>query len=175
MKILAGDIGGTKTRLTLYQSKGNELLPARGEVFPSPSYSSLEEIIDQFLPIDSKDLGCAGFGVAGPVVDGVCKTTNLSWVVELKKLQKQLGIPEVFLMNDLQAAAFGIPFLAEEDLLVLNPGKKQLTGNIGVIAAGTGLGEAFLGWDEKGYRPFPSEGGHTEFGPRNETEMELLA
>ncbi|HEY5648928.1 MAG TPA: glucokinase, partial [Nitrospiria bacterium] len=107
MKILAGDIGGTKTRLSLYQSRGRELLPARGEVFPSGSFSSLEEIIDKFLPTDSKNLGCAAFGVAGPVVDGRCQTTNLSWVVEVEKLRERLGIPEVFLMNDLEATAFG--------------------------------------------------------------------
>lgn len=174
MRILAGDIGGTKTRLALYQSKGDKLLPARGEIFPSNSFSSLEEIIDKFLPLDSKDLGCAGFGVAGPIVDGRCFTTNLSWVVELEELQKRLGIREVFLINDLEAAAFGIPFLPEEDFFVLNPGKKQTRGNIGVIAAGTGLGEAFLGWTGGTCRAFPSEGGHTEFGPRNETEMDLL-
>lgn len=162
--ILAGDIGGTHTRLLLFE-QGEE------RKFLSKDYRSLEEIVREFL--GSKKVEKACFGVAGPVRDGVCKTTNLPWVIDAAKMSQTLHIPVVHLLNDLEANAYGLKVLKEDELYLLHPGKKQ-KGNQALIAAGTGLGEAGLYWDGKEHHPFACEGGHTDFGPRNALEVELF-
>jgi len=168
--ILAGDIGGTRTRLALFTPEG---VCAQEKWFPSQHYASLEEVIRAFLALYPTKIEKACFGVAGPVVEGRCATTNLPWIIEEKELKKLLNTPHCFLLNDLLANAYGIGCLKETDFAVLQKGE-LLSGNRALIAAGTGLGEAGLYWDGKKHYPFPCEGGHVDFAPRSSQEMELL-
>ena len=174
--IIAGDIGGTKTVLALYALEAGKLKLIRQAVFPSKGPKSLEEILEKFL-MDEKNLtieaGC--FGVAGAVIDGKCKTTNLPWELDEHKLADFLKAKKVKLLNDLEAAAFGMLFLNPTEKVHLNPECKNGTsGNIAVIAAGTGLGEAILFWDGEKYHPSASEGGHCDFAPTNNLEIDLF-
>ncbi len=200
--ILAGDIGGTKTNLALYDWPTERVDPVRVETFHSADYKSLEEILEEFLtppkpptlldeidaapsepdetageslPEEPIKLTAACFGVAGPVIENHAQTTNLPWVVDGAAIAKRFAIPRVQLLNDLEATAYGILLLRPDEVEVLNPGtppKKRQA--LALIAAGTGLGEAILFWDGKSYRPMPSEGGHTDFAPNNDYEIELL-
>jgi len=172
--ILAGDIGGTKTYLGLFRKTNRGWVRVRGKIFPSRDYAGLEAVIRKFLPTEKTAIVCASFGVAGPVREGRCETTNLPWTVEADSIAKTFKIPNVYLLNDLEAAAYGSLFLTEKDFHTLNAGRPQRHGNRAVIAAGTGLGEAVLFWDGGGYRASASEGGHTDFGPRNPIQIELL-
>jgi glucokinase len=172
--ILAGDIGGTKTHLALFRKTTAGLVLVRGKIFPSREYAGLEAMIRKFLPTKKPPIDCASFGVAGPVRAGRCETTNLSWTIEADSIAKTFKIPTVYLLNDLEAAAYGSLFLTEKDFHTLNAGRPQPHGNRAVIAAGTGLGEAVLYWDGSGYRASASEGGHTDFGPRHPIQIELL-
>ncbi|MBI5747321.1 MAG: glucokinase [Nitrospirae bacterium] len=172
--ILAGDIGGTKTHLILFRVEGGQLIQIRQEIFPSQAYAGLEEVIQGFLLKSEGAIDSACFGVAGPVMDGKCKTTNLPWIVDSEKIGKVFGIQKVVLLNDLEATAYGALGLAEKEYLILNLGQTVLQGNRAVIAAGTGLGEAILFWDGLGFRTSASEGGHTDFAPRNSIEIRLL-
>jgi len=172
--ILAGDIGGTKTHLALFRKANRGLARVRGKIFPSREYAGLEAVIRIFLPKNVTAINGACFGVAGPVREGRSETTNLPWTVEADSIAKTFGIPTVYLLNDLEAAAYGSLILTEKDFHALNAGRPQPRGNRAVIAAGTGLGEAVLFWDGGGYRASASEGGHTDFGPRNPIEIELL-
>ncbi len=172
--ILAGDIGGTKTLIALYehgQVEGLRLI--REASFASQSYSSLEEILEEFLHGENVDAAC--FGVAGAVIDGKCNTTNLPWKLDEVDLTKVVSTKRVKLLNDLEASAYGMLFLKTEEVATLNPGHlPRRHGNIAVIAAGTGLGEAFLYWDGRDHHPLASEGGHTDFAPRTDQEIELF-
>jgi glucokinase len=173
--ILAGDIGGTKTNLALFEEgAGGALSKTETRSFPSNDYSGLEAVIIEFLNNRTLPIDAAAFGVAGPVIDGVCRATQLPWVVSRTTLQDLLRIDDVWVINDLEATAYGVPTLAPEQLVTLNPGRRAQGGNIAVIAAGTGLGEAALIWDGTNYHAMASEGGHVDFAPRNELEMELL-
>lgn len=168
--ILAGDIGGTNTRLAIFD-RFKMLVEKK---FPSKKYNSLEEIVQEFLQTQSQEISKACFGVAGPVRDGRCQATNLPWVIDAKHMSVTLGIPSVSLLNDLEAKAFGIRMLKKEELFVIHPGDMHQKGNQALIAAGTGLGEAGLFWDGNEHHPFPCEGGHVDFAPRNALEIELL-
>lgn len=174
--ILAGDIGGTKTVLALYEPMAEGLRLVRDGTYPSQAHASLEEIIRLFLAGDapvSLRAGC--FGVAGPVLDGKSQTTNLPWHLEETRLAQACAAPQVKLLNDLEAAAYGMLHLQSEELVALNPkAPNRCCGNVVVIAAGTGLGEALLYWDGRRYHPLASEGGHADLAPRNEREIELL-
>ncbi len=200
--ILAGDIGGTKTNLALYDWTTERTEPIRLESFYNAEYKSLEEILEGFLtppkpptPLDELEtadadsdelpktvppaepvkIAAACFGVAGPVIDNHSRTTNLPWVVDGPSIARQFDIPRVQLLNDLEVTAYGILLLRPDELEVLNPGTPQKKRQaLALIAAGTGLGEAILFWDGKSYRPMPSEGGHTDFAPNNDYEIELL-
>lgn len=171
MKILAGDIGGTNTRLAIYEN-GERM---KEKIYPSQEYHSLEMIVDEFLKEHKETVDRASFGVAGPVRKGMCQATNLPWVIDEAKIERDLKIHSVHLLNDLEAKAYGALTLKEDELLVLNPGDPSSTGNRALIAAGTGLGEAGLYWDGEKYHPFASEGGHVDFAPRNHLEVELLS
>lgn len=172
--ILAGDIGGTKTIIGLFKEAGNRLQAIREETFPSRNYSTIEEILNRFMgPGSRPPLHAACFGVAGPVVEGRSKVTNLPWELDERRLAEALRVPRVKLLNDLESTAYGMLQLEPTDLCVLQPGLTR-KGNIAVIAAGTGLGEAILYWDGKCYHPIATEGGHTDFGPRSDLEVELL-
>ncbi len=174
--ILAGDIGGTKTVIALYShSASGKLQQIHLHTFPSQDYLSLEAILDEYLQQAPKHaLQSACFGVAGAVVAGQCRTTNLPWSLSEQALAKTLGIASVKLLNDLEAAAYGMLFLDAHECEILNQGTAEACGNIAVIAAGTGLGEAMLYWDGVQHQPIASEGGHCDFSPRNDREIELL-
>ncbi|MGE0684457.1 MAG: glucokinase [Candidatus Binatia bacterium] len=172
--ILAGDIGGTNTRLAFFREEGNRLLSVHEETFPSRTHSGLAAIVQQFLLMHKFSPAIACFGVAGPVKNGRGETTNLPWIVDAKLLSDELHIPTVLIINDLEAAAYGVTILAPTEWAVLNTGAPDAVGNAAVIAAGTGLGEAGLYWNGQSYRPFATEGGHTDFAPRSPLEIELL-
>jgi glucokinase len=173
--IIAGDIGGTKTVLALYERTTEGLHQSAERAFASAEYGSLEAILEEFLR-DHRGvrLDTACFGIPGALIEGRVHTTNLTWDVSEPALEAALKC-RVRLLNDLQATAFGVRYLAPEELEVLNQGARpRHKGNIAVIAAGTGLGEAFLCWDGSQHHPMASEGGHADFAPRNEREIELL-
>lgn len=174
MLVLAGDIGGTSTRLAFFDTAGGTLAPVAEGRFPSRESGSLEEIVGQFVGEHGLAAERACFGIAGPVREGRVRTPNLPWSVAADELARVLGLAEVRLINDLAANAYGIDLLGPEDFAVLNQGVVDPTGTIAVISAGTGLGEAFAYWDGTGHHPLPSEGGHADFAPRNELEAELL-
>ncbi|HEV2661551.1 MAG TPA: glucokinase, partial [Ktedonobacteraceae bacterium] len=165
--LLAGDIGGTKTNLALFASQDELRTPVREATFPSAQYPSLEALVSDFLYQTGEQVQLACFGVAGPVIAGKAKITNLPWVMEEEEMQKTLHIPSIRLLNDLVATASGVPLLGANDLHTLNEGVPTKNGTLGVIAPGTGLGEAFLTWDRGRYQTHPSEGGHTDFAPIN--------
>lgn len=172
--ILAGDIGGTKTVIGLFEERHGRLQAVREETFSSQSYRSLEAILDRFLgPGPRPPLRAACFGVAGPVVEGRGKTTNLPWELDERTLAGALRVPQAKLLNDLEATAYGMLHLESQDLCVLQPGVPR-KGNIAVIAAGTGLGEAILYWDGARHHSMATEGGHADFAPRSNLEVELL-
>jgi glucokinase len=171
--ILAGDIGGTKTNLGLFDASGGTLRSERQQSFPSQSHSGLEEIIKKFMTDDAHAVTAACFGVAGPVVGGQSITPNLPWVVDSQNLARMLGLESVTLLNDLESTAYGLAELKPEEMATLNPGVSA-SGNAALIAAGTGLGVASLFWDGDSFLPSASEGGHMDFAPRNELEIELL-
>lgn len=172
--ILAGDIGGTKTNLASFEASGGRLVPVAQRSVPSADYPGLEAIIQEFLKNQTVELTAACFGIAGPVVDGRAHPTNLPWLVDVQVLQRTLGLKTVGLINDLEATAYGVQTLPEKAFAVLNAGDAQPQGTMAIIAAGTGLGEAALIWNGQRYQAAASEGGHTDFAPRNELEMELL-
>jgi len=173
--ILAGDIGGTKTVLALYET-GAELKLVRDGTFPSKENASLEEIIGKFFAgHDRPALNAGCFGVAGAVIEGKAHTTNLPWSLDEVELARAIGAPRVKLLNDLEAAAYGMLFLKADELAQLNPqAKPRKKGNAAVIAAGTGLGEAMLYWDGVHHQPLASEGGHADFAAQTDEEIELL-
>ena len=172
--ILAGDIGGTNTRLAIIDIVKRHFNFLAEETFSSREEPSLESALRKFLSKPSHPINWACLGVAGPVRDGRCEATNLPWVIDSKKIAQQLNLPRVSLINDLEANAYGIAALEAKDFEVLNQGIHDAQGNRAVISAGTGLGEAGLFWDDREYRPFASEGGHADFAPRNHVEIDLL-
>jgi glucokinase len=175
--LLAGDIGGTKTVLALFEIVSGQLIldPVAEEIFPSDVYESLESIIDQFMDGKAVMLEAASFGVAGPVVEGCAQITNLPWMIDTAVLQQKLGMQSVALLNDLESIANAVPYLdLETDLVSLSPGTPKPGGAKAVIAPGTGLGEAFLTWAGSAYDAHPSEGGHASFSPNTPRQAELL-
>ncbi len=172
--ILAGDIGGTKTNLGWFEMRAGRLTAQGERRFPSQQYASLEAILEEFIQGHERDTTGACFGIAGPVAEGRSQTTNLPWVVDATVLQRTLKLGHVGLINDLEATAYGTQTLPEEAFEVLNAGRSKPHGTMAVIAAGTGLGEAALIWDGRQYRAMASEGGHADYAPRNELEIELF-
>lgn len=172
--ILAGDIGGTNTRLAVAEAKNEGLHLIAEKTFPSREQTSLEAALVKFLSLHPYDITGASFGIAGPVWNGRCEATNLPWVVNSTTVAKQLRLERVGLMNDLVANAHGIAALQSGDFVILNRGARNAKGNRAIISAGTGTGEAGMYWDGTVHRPFASEGGHADFAPRNHLEMELL-
>ncbi len=173
IRVLSGDIGGTKTRLAIIVVDGNKLRTEREQSYQSRDYPDFGELLGDFLR-HSEVTDRAAFGIAGPVLSGVAQTTNLPWSIDASDLKIEFGLRSCVLLNDLEATAWGLPALGEEDLLTLHPGVPDAVGNQAVIAAGTGLGEAGLYRDGLQYRPFATEGGHASFSPSDEMEMALL-
>lgn len=171
--ILAGDIGGTKTNVALFEiEEAGKPLAQRS--FPSNKYDSLESIIAEFVAEHQPQVTRACFGIAGPVKDGQVKTPNLKWTVDGRTLAQTLKLEHVSLINDLEATAYGIEGLGEAQLHTLNEGKEERGAHRALIAAGTGLGMAGLFYDGRHYRPIASEGGHIDYAPRTAIEHELL-
>ncbi|MBX7219719.1 MAG: glucokinase [Blastocatellia bacterium] len=168
--ILAGDIGGTKTLLALFDSKLTEL---EKRSFPSRDYNGLEAIISEFLGDKKCGISSSCFGVAGPVTNGRSSITNLTWTMTEEGLAEFLDCEKVALINDLEANGYGIPALPETSFHTLQEGEK-VKGNAALISAGTGLGECALVWSRNHHVPVASEGGHASFSPSNEEEIELL-
>lgn len=173
--LLAGDVGASKIILSVFSDDGTYRSPLAEATFHSRRYPSLESVVDEFLLQTGISVGQACFGVAGPVSSGKAVITNLPWTLDERHLQESLGIQSVKLLNDLEAIAWAVPLLASEDLVTLNPGKPVAGGAKGVIAPGTGLGEAYLTWNGMQYLAHPSEGGHTDFGPDSPEQIDLLA
>lgn len=173
IRVLSGDIGGTKTRLAIMSVLGTSLRTEREHTFASLNYAEFGDLLGDFLQATDRSVPAA-FGIAGPVQGRVVHTTNLPWRIDADTLQRQFGFARCTLLNDLEASAYGLPALSAKDLLVLHPGAPDACGNAAVIAAGTGLGEAGLFWDGLLHRPFATEGGHASFSPGNDLEVELL-
>jgi len=170
--ILAGDVGGTKVHLALYDFSNGKLTYTREERFAAREYSGLEAIVKEFVSADKVTAAC--FGVPGPVRDGRLRLTNLPWTLDSRELTLSLGIPHVFLINDLEANGYGIAELTSDQIYTLSEGDTSQMGNRALIAAGTGLGEGLLVWNGHVHIPYPSEGGHADYSPRNEDEIDLL-
>ena len=174
--LLAGDIGGTKTILRLVETSDSlELRTIYQESYHSGDFPDLVPMVQQFLvkantPTPQK----ACLAIAGPVVDNTAKLTNLAWFLDTERLAAELGIPSISLINDFAAVGYGIFGLTKQDLLTLQAGKHKPEAPIGVIGAGTGLGQGFLIKQGNHHQVFPSEGGHADFAPRNELEFQLL-
>ncbi|MGZ5575443.1 MAG: glucokinase [Methylobacter sp.] len=173
--ILAGDIGGTKTVLSIFTRDANgSLICLQEQIYSSQLFPEFDDILTAFLPADV-DIKSACFGVAGPVVNQRCHTTNLPWLLDAEVLKIKLGTSKVKLLNDLEAMALGMLYLPEQDLVELNPNAVIHMGNVAVIAAGTGLGEAILYWDGNKHYPMATEGGHSDLAAQNTQQDQLLA
>lgn len=172
--ILAGDLGGTKTDLAIFSSEAGLEAPLAEATFLSADFPDLEALVRTFLAQVNVKIERASFGVAGPVVGGQATITNLPWVIDEAQLRETLGLLSVHLLNDLVAVAEAVLFLEPNDLYTLNEGEPTKGGAIAVVAPGTGLGEAYLTWDGKRYRTHASEGGHADFAPGDQLEMDLL-
>ena len=177
--ILAGDVGGTKCNLALFSEKDGRLTPVFRQRFRSKDFAKFDLIAKEFARLAVNHLGdeqirAAGFGIAGPVINNCVRATNLPWTVDAAVLSEELDIPHVALLNDLGAWGHSIEYLDPADFVVLNPGTPELGGTRALIAAGTGLGQAILAWNGGRYRVVPSEGGHSDFAPHSEQQIELL-
>jgi glucokinase len=171
--ILAGDIGGTKVNLAFF-GEDLRLKPENLGSYPSRDFSSLEAIAQKFLADHKLKAHYACFGIAGPVKQGRVEVTNLPWVIVDKDMTRALGIKQTWLINDLEANAHGISGLAPTDFVTLNAGDEHAVGNAAIISTGTGLGQAGMFWDGNRHLPIASEGGHSEFAPRTDLDVELL-
>jgi glucokinase len=177
--ILAGDVGGTKCNLALFSEKDGKLTSVFKQRFASKDFSQFDLIVREFslqaaLHLAGERVRAAGFGVAGPVINNRVRATNLPWTVDAGTLAGELNLSDVVLMNDLGATGHSIEHLAPEEYCVLNPGKPEHGGTRALLAAGTGLGQSILVWDGARYRVVPSEGGHSDFAPHTEQQIELL-
>ncbi|HZD76209.1 MAG TPA: glucokinase, partial [Acidobacteriaceae bacterium] len=174
--ILAGDVGGTKVALALFDFQSGNLHHAAEKRYPAKDYPGLEAIVKEFLGEQRQEgkISAACFGVPGPVRHGVLRLTNLPWTLDSRKLSLDLGIDHLFLINDLEANGYGIPELKSDQIFTLSAGDPSVAGNRALISAGTGLGEAFLVWNGKRHIPMASEGGHCDFAPRTEDEIDLF-
>jgi glucokinase len=172
--ILAGDIGATRTRLAAFESQGNRLRCVVEKTYMSQQYQGLAAILTEFIRTEGIPVHSVCLGVAGPVRNGRSKISNLDWIIESRELSKQLKLDSVGLINDLEAYAYGIDALESKDFIALSEGAEDAEGNRAVISARTGLGMAGLFWDGFRHHPFACEGGHADFAPRNDLEIELL-
>jgi glucokinase len=171
--LIAGDIGGTKTLLAIYDAAGGARMPVAQREYHSANYASLDVMVREFLTTSQRSVRAACFDVAGPVIGGRAHLTNLPWTVEAATLRSSLLLEDVYLLNDLAATAYALPQLQGEDLSTVNAGQPEANGPIAVIAPGTGLGEAFLVWNKSGYLACSSEGGHASFAPTDARQVAL--
>ncbi len=175
IKILAGDVGGTKINMALYNATQNNVELIKEAKYQSAEHHSFTEVIQKFLKenkLETPDRICAG--VAGPVFHGKVKITNLEEEMDAAEIKSSIGAQEVSLLNDLEVTAYGLAALKKEDIITLHNGNPDTKGNMAIIAPGTGLGEAGLYWDGKNYFPFPTEGGHCDFSPRTDFDIDIF-
>lgn len=172
--ILAGDIGGTKSRLAIFANNADPRRPLAEEVLPSSHYPGIESLIRAFLKRTKQTVDRAALAIAGPVINGRAAVTNLPWIAEVEAIRRQFGFRSVRLLNDIAATARAVPLLEPREIRTLCPGEPAAQGVIAVIAPGTGLGEAFLIRDGARRMECPSEGGHADFAPGSLLEMDLL-
>jgi glucokinase len=176
MRVIAGDIGGTKTLLQLLEVEPGRRETLREARFESRRYKLFDDLLRELVGTAGDEIDVACFAVAGPVIDMRAEVTNLAWVMEAAALERAFGIAKVVLLNDFYAVAAAIPVLRDDDLVVLNQGRRDIEWPVAILGAGTGLGEAFVVEDRAdGWRVIPSEGGHSDFAPRNEIQRELHA
>ena len=173
-RYIAGDIGGTKTALALYSAENGPTRPLEQAIFPSGQYDSLEAILRSFLAGKPVNIIGASFGVAGPVIDGQVRVTNLPWFLDARSISAAIGNAPVTLLNDLLSIAYAVPFIEPQDLDTIHDGVPTRGGALGILAPGTGLGEGFLVWNGNRYQAYPSEGAHATFGPSNPLEVKLV-
>ena len=171
--ILAGDIGGTKTNLGLFDEQKGTLTKVTDKRYASAEHQGLEEIVKDFVELTGARVKAASFGIAGPVVDNHVRTGNLPWVIDGATMAKQLGLGRVRLLNDLESTAYGINVIKQSDLDIIYAGVPAPEANRVVIAAGTGLGEAILFWDGKTHQPMATESGHADFAPHTDQQAKL--
>jgi len=172
--LIAGDIGGTKTDLAIYSHESGPYTPLAQTEVHSADYPSLQAMVTEFLARLRTSVDVASFDVAGPVINGHVKTTNLPWTLDEETLARDLDLKAVHLMNDLEAVARAVPVLRSDDVATINRGEPVSNGPIAIVAPGTGLGESFLTWDGSGYIAHSSEGGHSDFAPSDERQIRLL-
>jgi glucokinase len=177
--ILAGDVGGTKCNLALFSEENGKLTAVYQQRFASKEFAQFDRIVKEFSRqaapyLAGNRIVAAGFGVAGPVINNRVRATNLPWTVDTENLIEVLNVKQVVVLNDLGATGHSIEHLPKEDFCVLNPGKIEFGGTKALLAAGTGLGQAILVWNGARYQVVPSEGGHSDFAPHTEQQIELL-
>lgn len=175
LSILAADVGGTKTNIAQFVSQNGKMVLKLEETYTTNHHNSLTEIILDFIKKNNFEKpDRISIGAAGPVVNGTCHTTNIKFKIDVTELSRDLQIDKVYLINDLEATAFGMTEVDDEFMVTMRNGNPSIGGHIAILAPGTGLGEACLFWDGKYLRPMPSEGGHSEFAPRTDVEFELV-
>lgn len=175
LSILAADVGGTKTNIAQFVSQNGKMVLQLEETYTTNHHNSLTEIILDFIKKNNFEKpDRISIGAAGPVVNGTCHTTNIKFKIDVTELSRDLQIDKVYLINDLEATAFGMTEMDDEFMVTMRNGNPSIGGHIAILAPGTGLGEACLFWDGKYLRQMPSEGGHSEFAPRTDVEFELV-
>ena len=175
LSILAADVGGTKTNIAQFVSQNGKMVLQLEETYTTNHHNSLTEIILDFIKKNNFEKpDRISIGAAGPVVNGTCHTTNIKFKIDVTEHSRDLQIDKVYLINDLEATAFGMTEVDDEFMVTMRNGNPSIGGHIAILAPGTGLGEACLFWDGKYLRPMPSEGGHSEFAPRTDVEFELV-
>lgn len=173
MNVLAGDIGGTNARLAVFAVDGTTLRPVRERIFPSGQFDSLATIVTEFRRGDGTDISAACFAVAGPVVDGEIKASNLPWVIRTTELADRIAVPRTTLINDFDAVGYGVTRLGPTDIETLQAGEPDPAGPLALLGAGTGLGQGLVLRESTGVRVVPSEGGHATFAARDDIEWGL--
>ncbi len=174
IKVLAADIGGTKTNIALFEAQGTNIRLIDKQKYASKDYNSFADIVKEFCE-DTSLINSMCIGIAGPVIEGKCHATNLEWSIDIEDLKHDLKIDKISLLNDLEINAYGLASLSDDQCLTIAEGISPFDGNAALISPGTGLGEAGLFWDGKLYHPFATEGGHSDFCPRSNTDIELLS
>jgi len=174
LRVLAGDVGGTSARMAHFSVRDDGIQVINQHVYPSDQFSGFLELVEKFVGSGNERAEAACFSIAGAVRGEHVLTPNLGWTVDAGEISRRFTIKNVHVMNDLEANAYGIPTLEASDFTVLNEGLPDATGNQAVVSAGTGLGEAGLYWDGTQNCPFATEGGHSDFAPRNKLEVDLF-
>lgn len=175
ISVIAADIGGTKTNLGWFESDNGKMILKEEATYSSKSENSFSHILQDFIKNYNLEIpDRISIGVAGPVLDGKCITTNLPWSLDTTQIKNEMQVSRVDLINDLEATAFGLAEVNEDYLATIHQGDPKMNGNVAILAPGTGLGEAGLYYDGEYLRPFATEGGHSEFAPRTDVEIEFL-